>query len=152
MLNDKTNKLLISKAGETHQECSMTMHSTYVRVCVCMCLNVYVFVFRVASHRFPACSGVQVWAQSNHSSVNILYYYNLGYAFNCACHKRDIYTHTHTHTAIHTHSIPPTLEQLLLPLCQALSSMSCSWWEGDNPFVCVYLWRKCSWKVWLKLA
>lgn len=60
MLNDKTNKLLISKAGETHQECSMTMHSAYASVCVCVSLSVTVCVFRVARHRFPARSGVQV--------------------------------------------------------------------------------------------
>lgn len=145
MLNDKTNKLLISKAAERHVKSAQwqcrVFVCVWVYVCICIC------VYRVASRQFPARSGVQARAQSNHSSVNILYYYNLGYAFNCACHKRLIHTHTHklprTHTHTTTHT-PPTLEQLLLPLCQALSSMSCSWWAQEkrgaesgshNPFV-----------------
>jgi len=88
MLNDKTNKLLIFQSSRSIQEQLNDKAHTYA----------HSHIHRVYGTSAHSVLGfrVQTWAQSNHSSVNILYYNNYGYAFNCACHKRDIYTKIQT--------------------------------------------------------
>lgn len=136
MLNDKTNKLLISKAGERHIKSAQWQCRVRVCVSVCVSVTVCVCVYRVASRFLPR-SGVQARAQSNHSSVNILYYYNLGYAFNCACHKRLIHTHTgaHTHTTHTWTAVVATLPGAFLNVMLWKSRGKTEWGRRHKPFV-----------------